>query len=78
MMQLNMLNKTTLLPSQSKFEGVALIVGNESLGVSQTALDKCSTSVHIDMYGNNSSMNVSSALAIVLYKYCEDFISSSI
>ncbi len=62
----------------SKFEGVALIVGNESLGVSQTALDKCSTCVHIDMFGNNSSMNVSSALAIVLYKCCEDFISSSI
>lgn len=62
----------------SKFEGVALIVGNESHGVSQTALDKCYKCVHIDMYGNNSSMNVSTALAIALYKCCEDYLKSSI
>lgn len=57
----------------SKFKGVALIVGNERHGVSQIALDNSMFSVHIDMYGNNSSMNVSTALAIALYKCSEDY-----
>lgn len=53
--------------------GVALILGNEKHGVSQDALDLSDFSVHIDMFGNNSSMNVSTALAIAAYKTCEDF-----
>ena len=56
----------------AKFEGVGLIVGNEKHGVSQEAMDNTAISVHIDMYGNNSSMNVSTALAITLYKCSED------
>lgn len=58
----------------SQYEGVALIVGNEREGVSQYALDNSAFSVHIDMYGVNSSINVSTALAIALYKCSEDYL----
>lgn len=57
----------------SKFKGIAFIVGNEKHGVSQEALNQSAFSVHIDMYGNNSSMNVATALAITLYKCSEDY-----
>lgn len=57
----------------AKFNGIALIVGNEKHGVSQTALDNSTFATHIDMYGNNSSINVSTALAIALYKCSEDY-----
>lgn len=57
----------------SKFGGVALIVGNERNGVSQEMLNSSEERVHIDMFGNNSSMNVSTALGIALYKACEDY-----
>ena len=58
----------------SQYKGVALIVGNEREGVSQYALDNSAFSVHIDMYGVNSSINVSTALAIALYKCSEDYL----
>lgn len=51
---------------------IALIVGNEKHGVSEEALNKVALSVHINMYGNNSSMNVISALSIATYKISED------
>lgn len=60
----------------SQFDGVALIMGNEKYGVSQYALDNSVKLVHIDMFGNNSSMNVSTALAIALYKCNEDIYSA--
>lgn len=59
----------------SRYTGVALIVGNERNGVSQEALDNSAFSVHIDMFGVNSSINVSTALAIALYKCSEDYLS---
>ncbi len=58
----------------SKFTSIALIVGNEKYGVSQYALDKSKLRTHIEMYGNNSSLNVSTALAITLYKASEDYL----
>lgn len=58
----------------SQYDGIALIAGNERKGVSQEALDKSAFSVHIDMYGVNSSINVSTALAIALYKCSEDYL----
>ena len=61
----------------SEFDGVALIVGNEKNGVSQIALDQSKLCTHIDIYGNNSSINVSTALAIALYKCSEDYYSKS-
>lgn len=56
----------------SKYFGVALILGNENFGVSERALKLIDNKIHIDMYGNNSSMNVSTALAITVYKVSED------
>ena len=49
-----------------KGKSYAFIVGNEQHGVSQEALDIVDTSVHIDMFGNNSSMNVSVATGIAV------------
>lgn len=48
-------------------EKIGIIIGNEKAGVSDNFL-KNFPSYHIDMYGENSSMNVSSALAIALYQ----------
>ena len=61
---------TQSIPIQKyKFEKnkyYAFIVGNEQDGVSQFALDAVDASVHIDMFGNNSSMNVSVATGIAI------------
>ena len=55
----------------AKIENVALIVGNERHGVSAQMLSKVPLSAHIDMFGNNSSLNVATALAIGAYHVCE-------
>jgi tRNA G18 (ribose-2'-O)-methylase SpoU len=47
---------------------IALVVGAESLGVSQAVLSKADSCISIPMYGANSSMNVACALSIVLYE----------
>lgn len=57
---------------------VALIVGNEKYGVSEYFLKEVPLSCHIEMYGNNSSMNVSTSLAIATYKISEDLLKSKI
>lgn len=57
----------------SKIENMFLIVGNERSGVSDNLLKNTDYSIHINMLGNNSSMNVSNALAIALYKIDDDF-----
>ena len=51
-----------------KNKSYAFIIGNEQNGISKEALDLCDESIHIDMYGNNSSMNVSVATAIAVYQ----------
>lgn len=58
----------------AKIKKVALIVGNEKKGISNEILEKVPLSYHIDMYGNNSSMNVSTSLAIAAYKVSEDLL----
>ncbi len=57
-----------------KIKNVALIVGNEKHGVSDEILKEVPLSCHIEMYGNNSSMNVSTSLAIATYKVSEDLL----
>ena len=47
---------------------IALILGNESFGVSEAILNKMDAVVHLNMYGNNSSMNVVQAASITLYE----------
>jgi tRNA G18 (ribose-2'-O)-methylase SpoU len=48
---------------------VALIVGNEISGIDTKLLDKCHKIVHIPLPGNNTSMNVSHALAVALFEW---------
>ena len=47
---------------------IALILGDESFGVSESILKQMNAIIHINMYGNNSSMNVVQATSIVLYE----------
>lgn len=48
---------------------VALIVGNEISGIDTKLLNKCHKIVHIPLLGNNTSMNVSHALAVALFEW---------
>ncbi|MGI5825839.1 MAG: TrmH family RNA methyltransferase [Patescibacteria group bacterium] len=50
---------------------VAIIVGNESSGVSQEALDAADVIAELPMFGVNVSLNVMVSLAIVLYRVLE-------
>ena len=47
---------------------LVLILGDENFGVSDAILKQCDAVVHINMYGNNSSMNVVQATSIMLYE----------
>jgi len=46
-----------------------LVIGSENHGINSQVLEKCQSAVHIPMYGNNGSMNVSHALAISLFEW---------
>ena len=48
---------------------VAFIVGNEISGIRDEFLDKSDKIVHIPVLGNNTSLNVSHALAVVLFEW---------
>lgn len=50
---------------------IALIIGNENFGLSKTVLNQCHDVLHIEMYGQNSSMNVVQAASIALYEICK-------
>ena len=48
---------------------IAFIIGDENHGISAPLLDSCDHIVHIEMYGQNSSMNVVQATSIALYEF---------
>lgn len=48
---------------------IVLILGDENFGVSESVLNQSDAVVHINMYGNNSSMNVAQATSIALYEF---------
>ena len=50
---------------------VAIIVGNEVLGVNKEILDLCDQVAHIPMHGMGKSLNVATATGIILYKVIE-------
>lgn len=54
--------------SIEKEQKLALIAGNERHGVSEEALKLCDANFHIEMFGNNSSMNVAQSVGIALYE----------
>ncbi|HTW91816.1 MAG TPA: RNA methyltransferase [bacterium] len=47
---------------------VALVLGNEALGVSEAALRACDAVIEIPVFGYKNSVNVATAAAIVLYE----------
>lgn len=47
---------------------IAIIIGSEKHGISHQALQIINNSVHINMFGRNSSINVINALTIALYE----------
>lgn len=47
---------------------ITLILGDENFGVSEAILKEVDAVVHINMFGNNSSMNVVQATSITLYE----------
>ncbi len=50
---------------------IALVVGNETDGISKEVLDLCDAIVELPMSGINTSLNVMVTLGIVLYKAIE-------
>jgi 23S rRNA (guanosine2251-2'-O)-methyltransferase len=52
---------------------LALVVGNETYGVSKEVLDMADTIVEIPMWGVNTSLNVMVSAGIVLYKIAQYF-----
>jgi len=52
---------------------IAVVVGNETYGVSKEVLKMADQIVEIPMWGVNKSLNVMVSLAIVLYKLVENF-----
>lgn len=52
----------------SKFEKIALVIGDENFGVNPETIYESDVVTHIDMFGQNSSMNVVQATNIVLYE----------
>ena len=48
---------------------IVFIIGDENHGVSDAILKQCNVIVHIEMYGQNSSMNVVQATSIALYEF---------
>ena len=51
-----------------KSKKLALVVGNERSGISQQVLEETNKQLHINMFGDNSSMNVAQATAIALFE----------
>jgi len=53
---------------------IALIIGDENFGVSEAILKMSETIIHINMFGQNSSMNVVQATNIALYEITKQFL----
>ncbi|MDG1778525.1 MAG: TrmH family RNA methyltransferase [Flavobacteriaceae bacterium] len=51
-----------------KSQKIALIIGAERHGISEDILNILDNCYHIEMYGQNSSMNVAQATSIALYE----------
>ena len=47
---------------------IALVIGDENFGVSEDILKLSDAIIHIEMFGQNSSMNVVQATNIALYE----------
>ncbi|WP_136481244.1 TrmH family RNA methyltransferase [Cognatitamlana onchidii] len=52
----------------------ALLIGDENFGISDELLKLADDIIHIDMYGQNSSMNVVQATNVALYELTKQFL----
>lgn len=59
----------------NKNQNVVIVVGSEKFGISNQLLNYCDKIVHIDMFGQNSSMNAVQAASIALYEITKQFSS---
>ncbi len=69
MIAIELTEKSTSVFTCQLPQACAFVIGNERQGVDRNLLQQCEYAVHIPMYGVNGSMNVSHALAIVLYEW---------
>lgn len=53
---------------------IVLVVGDENFGISDDILAKSDAVIHIEMFGQNSSMNVAQATNIALYEITKQFL----
>lgn len=66
-------DKKSILYTEMKWEfPVAVVVGNETSGVSREVLEMCDSVVELPMFGVNISLNVMVSLGIVLYEIAEN------
>ena len=67
---LEITNTSTLLKEYdfSNHSKIALFIGNERNGIDSEILNKLDNSVHFDLFGKNSSLNVINALTVGLYE----------
>lgn len=56
---------------------ICLVLGNENSGINEELLQLCHKSLHINMYGKNSSMNVAQAAGIALYEITKTILALS-
>ncbi len=50
-------------------KNICFVFGSEKYGVSQEIIDLADASVHLPMYGKNTSINVATAAAVILYDF---------
>ncbi len=55
---------------------VVLVIGDENFGVSDHILKLSDATIHIDMFGHNSSMNVVQATNIALYEITKQLLKN--
>lgn len=60
--------------SFSNDKPIALIIGDENFGISESIIQNSDTILHIDMFGKNSSMNVVQATTIAFYEITKQHI----
>lgn len=53
---------------------IALIVGDENFGISEAVLNLSDAIIHINMFGQNSSMNVVQATSIAFYEISKQYL----
>ena len=53
---------------------IALIIGDENFGISEMTLNSSDAIIHLEMFGQNSSMNVVQATSVALYEITKQFL----